>query len=208
MAYFFNSASSQYFSYINPVDVGTPLSFSAWVNIAASPSAVGTVIGRARRTQNVGRCVIQINTTRTIILVIGSTSLTTAATSAAIATNTWTHIGATVTPTTSALFVDGVKTTGSVGLSGGQDAFGIGAVLRTSVVNFFNGTIAEGAVWTTELSDDEMHSLYKGFKAHRISPTSLFSYVPIIRSSQEVTQGQDYVETNGPFTVETHSRVY
>jgi hypothetical protein len=208
MAYFFDRSLSQFFSYISPTNLATPLSLSAWINIAAAPDVVGTPIGRANRSQNIGRCVLQINTNRTIRLVYGNTTLTTVTSSTAIATNTWTHIGATVTTTASALFVNGVKTSGAVGLNTAQNALGIGAVLRSSTADFFNGTIAEGAIWSTELSDDEMTSLYKGFKAYRICPNSLFSYVPIIRSNQEITSNQDYAENNGPFTVETHSRVY
>jgi hypothetical protein len=66
---------------------------------------------------------------------------------------------------------------------------------------------AEAAIWDTHLNDDEVASLGKGFKPHRIRPQSLVFYAPLIRELQDVARGRA-IANNGGLTVLEHPRVY
>lgn len=67
--------------------------------------------------------------------------------------------------------------------------------------------IAECAIWSAALTDDEIDSLSKGFKPPRIRPQSLVFYAPLVRAAIDVRRGLALTPVNSP-TVAAHPRVY
>jgi hypothetical protein len=84
---------------------------------------------------------------------------------------------------------------------------GIGARFNSSFGVFFQGDIAEAAIWNVDLTDAEIASLGKGFKPLRIRPQSLRFYAPIVRNIQDL-RGAITLTNNGSATVANHPRVY
>jgi hypothetical protein len=84
---------------------------------------------------------------------------------------------------------------------------GIGAWVQSTVQRHMNGQIAEVAVWAAALSDDEVTSLAKGFKASRVRPQSLVFYAPLIRGAIDLRSNLAISNINTA-TVANHPRVY
>lgn len=87
------------------------------------------------------------------------------------------------------------------------DRVSIAALLRATAALYFDGRVAETAFWSVALNTDEMASLAKGFKPHRIRPQSLVFYAPLIRNLQDVKAGRT-ITNNNTATVGNHPRVY
>jgi hypothetical protein len=87
------------------------------------------------------------------------------------------------------------------------DLVSIGGLLRDTAANFFSGQIAETAIWSAALTEDEIDSLAKGFKPTRIRPQSLVFYAPLVRDLQDL-KGALTITNNNSATVADHPRVY
>ena len=68
------------------------------------------------------------------------------------------------------------------------------------------GSIAEAAIWSAALTDDEILSLAKGFTPDQIRPQSLVFYAPLIRELQDLRGGLTITNNNGA-NVSNHPRV-
>lgn len=88
----------------------------------------------------------------------------------------------------------------------GVDCLGIGASRRSITDNFFNGRIAEAAIWAAALDDSEVLSLGRGVSPLKVRPQSLVLYCPLIRGPQDL-KGRS-ISTNGSPTVAAHPRIY
>lgn len=75
-----------------------------------------------------------------------------------------------------------------------------------SVAQYLNGRVCEVAIWSVDLTTDEVISLSKGFKAYRIRPQSLLYYVPLVRNVQELCSAIPLDARSS--TVQNHPRVY
>lgn len=74
---------------------------------------------------------------------------------------------------------------------------------------FFDGCIAEPAIWDVALTDDEVASLARGFSPDQIRPQSLVSYWPIIgRHSPEIDVFGGFNLTVSGATQAEHPRVF
>jgi hypothetical protein len=71
---------------------------------------------------------------------------------------------------------------------------------------FFDGNLADIALWNVALTAAEVASLAKGFKPTRIRPQSLVFYAPLIRNLQD-TRGGLALTNNNAATVADHPRV-
>ena len=71
---------------------------------------------------------------------------------------------------------------------------------------YFDGSIAEAAIWNAALTDDEILSLAKGFTPDQIRPQNLVFYAPLIRELQDLRGGLTITNNNGA-TVSNHPRV-
>lgn len=89
----------------------------------------------------------------------------------------------------------------------GIDRFHIGAYNGTSGSQLFNGSIADVALWSADLTAAEVASYSKGFKPSRIRPQSLVFYAPLIREIRDWRAGRA-VTNNNSATVANHPRVY
>jgi hypothetical protein len=79
--------------------------------------------------------------------------------------------------------------------------------LGNQAANFFNGLLAEAAIWDVVLTDDEVASLAQGFKPSRVRPQSLQFYAPIVRELRDLRGGLT-LTNNNTATVANHPRVY
>jgi hypothetical protein len=62
------------------------------------------------------------------------------------------------------------------------------------------------AIWSTNLNQNEITSLAKGFSARRIRPQFLEFYAPLIRNVYDY--GSNSAVTSNTATVSTHNRIY
>jgi hypothetical protein len=67
--------------------------------------------------------------------------------------------------------------------------------------------LAEFAMWTAELTADEIASLEQGFKPFRVRPQNLLYYIPLVRDVADFRSGIALTPTDTP-TVADHPRVY
>lgn len=87
------------------------------------------------------------------------------------------------------------------------DRVSIAALLRATAALYFDGRVAETAIWSVALNTSEMASLAKGFKPSRIRPQSLVFYAPLVRNLQDIKAGRA-ITNNNTATVGNHPRVY
>jgi len=123
--------------------------------------------------------------------------------------NTWHHAAAVCTSITSrSIFLNGAgKATNTTSSNpAGINNILLGSRWSTSRGFFFNGRIAEAAIWNAALTDDEVLSLSKGFAPYLIRPSNLKFYNRCIRTSQDLSQGRPLVGVN--ITNFDHPRIY
>ena len=140
------------------------------------------------------------------------------ANSVPIASTTWVHLAVTwdgtLTTAGSLLYRNGtVESTYVVNAAGSgsitSDAAGDFAVGNRSSGTFdrgLDGRLAELAVWNVALTADEIASLAKGFRPHRIRPQSLVFCIPLVRTNQEIRNATSGTTTGT--AVADHPRVY
>ena len=140
------------------------------------------------------------------------TGIGVASTSSAYSTNTWQAlVGRFISDTSRNVTLDaftGTNATSAPVTEASIDRLQIACVtLSGAVQNAFDGRLAETAIWTENLNDDEVASLTKGFKPTRIRPQSLVFYAPLVRNLQD-TRGGLALTNNNSATVADHPRVY
>jgi hypothetical protein len=100
--------------------------------------------------------------------------------------NTWNHCAATFSSdTVRAVFLNGTKTNGAgtnVPDPGLTSTTSIGVRYNNAVPRHFSGRLAECAIWTVALSDDEVAALAKGLAPTCIRRQSLVFYAPLVRN--------------------------
>lgn len=161
-------------------------SVSAPCTIAALFNTADTSANKALVSLNTGggnRRVLYLDTTTVVAgaSAAGAIASATAGYSASVANSA----AGVFTSTTSraAYIAGGNKGTNSTSSSeGALSILAIGATYIASWGTYLQGEIAEAAVWSVELTDDEIVSLARGFKPSRIRPQSLVFYAPMIRS--------------------------
>jgi hypothetical protein len=87
------------------------------------------------------------------------------------------------------------------------DRISMGARVRSSVSNYFDGLIAEVGIWNVALTPAEIASLADGVTCDKVRPQSLQFYAPLIRDLQDLRDGLTITNTNSA-TVADHPRVY
>jgi len=90
----------------------------------------------------------------------------------------------------------------------GVDTIAIGAHVDKDVAWHFSGSIAEVAVWNTNLTLLEVHSLAHGFSPLLIRPSALVFYAPLIRDEDvDYISGTSLSATGSP-GITAHPRVF
>lgn len=209
MAFSFNGTS--YIEATSTPVTAEPFTISCWFrapNVTADGALIS--IGNSSTTNR-----FQINVNGTVagdpisISSVGAVTATANSTTAFIA-NTWQHAAAVCASTTSR----------SIYLNGGGKATNTTSVTPAGINNimiggrwsggargfFFNGQIAEVAIWNIALNDDEILSLSKSFTASLIRPNNLRFYNRCLRISQDISQGITLAQTN--ITNFDHPRIY
>ena len=123
--------------------------------------------------------------------------------------NTWHHAAAVCTSITGrSIFLNGG---GKATNTTSSNPAGINNILQgarwsTSRGFFFNGRIAEAAIWNAALTDDEVISLSKGFAPSLIRPSNLRFYNRCLQRSQDLSGGRTLTQVN--ITNFDHPRIY
>jgi hypothetical protein len=120
-----------------------------------------------------------------------------AVTSTGFTSGVWHHAaGVSRPPSDRAAFIDGgSKGTETTSITAGADRTLIGARISTTVGAFFTGRIAEAAIWNTNLSDDEVAILAKGFSPQQVRPSALVFYAPLLPTANDLSRGLSLTNT-------------
>ncbi|NIP55018.1 MAG: hypothetical protein GWN00_14850, partial [Aliifodinibius sp.] len=89
----------------------------------------------------------------------------------------------------------------------GADRISIGREGDSTPGDSWSGNIAHAAVWSTDLSDDEIRSLAQGFSPLFVDPVNLVAYYPLLRTDKDWVGGYDLTAYNTPSWGTTHPPV-
>lgn len=70
-----------------------------------------------------------------------------------------------------------------------------------------DGRIAEAAIWNTELSDDDVYSLSRGYRPSLIKPQNLVFYAPMIREVIDISRSRTLTASGSPAVIEHYRRI-
>lgn len=216
MAYSFQNSLTQYISGSSSITL-YPSTFSGWIYLQDRTITTATSILTLGNSSNgnAGR-----------ILVGGSANTYAAGNNAnnpgvsnqfaytTISTSTgiWQHVCSVFSSSTSrTIYLDAgsssINTTSSV--PSGLDSVRIGANFGPSggPSAVFNGIISDAAIWSVELTIDEIKSLSKGFSPKKIRPQSIEFYCSLIRDIKDEILNTTLTNNNSATTV-AHQRIY
>lgn len=221
MAHSFTAASQQYLSAPDNavLDITGALTMSVWIKHTGNyPStAVQGVFAKFLSGSNQRSYAITITTAGFVQVPISADGSFNYITTGSTAVGTgWRHIGFTYNPSTrTEIFLDGAahasrtdSVISSIFSGSAQLWIGVTASASTSPTNFyFDGLIAEAAVYNAALTAAEVASLAKGMTCDKVRPQSLVFYAPLVRNLQDVKGGLT-ITNNNTATVANHPRVY
>jgi hypothetical protein len=187
-----------------------PFTMACWFYVS-STTANRTLMDLGSTTADSGQLLIANNAAAVGITSRIAGAQSSAVTSTTYSANTWHHAAAVVNSATDRrAFLDG----GSKGTNATSRAFAgtidrteIGRSLRTNVyATSLNGRIAECAIWSATLNDDEVYALGRGYRASLLRPDALVFYAPFIRPVLDLAGGQTLTVVGGTPTVIEHPR--
>jgi hypothetical protein len=216
MARGFTAASNQYLSCSGAPATTFPITLSAWVKPTALSGAMAIlgvgVIGGTHR------IAIQHNFgggAHLQIIAADANSSQGATLSSGLIAGTWAHVSG-VFNNNNALnwspyingSSDGAVTLNETRNPTGLNFVGIGSRFNAGTLGiYYNGEIAECAVYNAALTTAEIASLAKGMTCDKIRPQSLVFYAPLVRDLVDQKGGLAITNNNGA-TVANHPRVY
>lgn len=131
----------------------------------------------------------------------------------AVSTGVWNHAVAVFTSSTDIQIylnnVAGTNVQAGNGTPSSIDTESIGALVRSSLVAFFDGKAAEVGVWNQSLSLGDIAQLYAGARPDMVQANALVAYQPLLgRASPEpdLVGGFNLTVTNAP-TQSDHPRI-
>jgi hypothetical protein len=178
----FERSSSQYLSNASAVISGYPYTIALWAKTEDLTVNQGLFTIGTAGANNHRITILQNITTGTISLISRTTGSAIATTSTSVSAGTWAHvcaIGASATDRKIYLNGGGEGTNATSNTPSGMDTTYIGAVPGAAVVSFFDGLLAEVAVWNVALSSSEKDALAARVSPLRIRPASIAAYWPI-----------------------------
>jgi hypothetical protein len=107
------------------------------------------------------------------------------------------------------IFRDGAgKVTSATSVGGGnKNRIALGAYWASSATsNLLTGNVAMAGFWSTNLTDDEVASLAKGFPPRRVRPQALVFYAPLVRDVFDWRKANGFTDSGS--TVSAHPRSY
>lgn len=190
-----------------------PFTMACWfrpVNVTAN----GTLMSLSVDTGATDRFVLQaagaiVGDPVRLQIVQGGTSSNASVTGAYTA-NTWQHAAGVFTSSTSRrAYLDGVAgTLDTTNLTpAGVNRTGLGYHITSGTRSvFFNGRIAEAAIWNEALSAADIAALANGFRPSLIRPSALVFYAPLIREVVDVRANMS-LTTSGALVAEHTRRI-
>lgn len=141
---------------------------------------------------------------------LGNSGSATARSTTGVTSGAWHHVGAVFGGEASrAVFLDGAKTSNTTN-AGSMPALtqtNLGRI-STAATGTLTGALAEVAVWSAALSDEEMISLARAWAPRRVRPQSLLEYWPLVgRESPEPGIKGLSLTVSGAAAAE-HPRIY
>lgn len=210
----FASASSEYGSIAAAAVTAYPATLSCWVR--PTTTGAGQIFMAVGGAANASRVQLAIAPGAQAVAGAADTTGATvgsAISTATLSTGTWYHIlGTFASSTARALFIngsaDGTNTT-AVTLGTLDTTYAAARNNSGTIVGYFNGSLAEGAVWDVELTAAEIASLAAGATPRLIRPASLRAYVPLFGqlSPEPNPIGLSMTLFNTPSTID-HPRIF
>ena len=211
MAYLFATASSQWLSNTSPVLTAVPITMACWFQRVSTGAAHGLMSLQSGVGVGDNRFTLAVLATDKLNAVARSTSSGAAAGATTITSNVWHHGAGTFTSATArAVFLNGV--------SDGTNTTSITPAAPTNTEigrfgsggNFWDGHIAEAAMWSAILDAGEIAALAKGFSPLLIRPQSLEAYWPLIgrNSPAHDSLGGFPLTLNAAPVASAHPRVF
>ena len=215
MARKFTEVSSNSGKYSGALVTGTPLSMVAWVRLAAVGSVIRTILSIRNSASGVeNNCwTLGMGVGEQIEAKTGTSTTQGSTTAGALTPGTWAHAGAVFsTYENRVAYLDGVAATANLSIRSpssvnvtniGYEETSAGGAL------FWDGDLAELAVYDAALTTAEMLILSKGISPLFVRPSNLVGYWPFIgNTSPEIELINRYALTlTGPPTKSAHPRV-
>ena len=210
MAYNFASASTQALSTASTPVTAAPLTLACWLR-RSTFSGASSVVGLFQNAANGDGQLLTLRADTQL----GAGSYDApfynqSLSGTTVSQDVWTHgAGVWASTTSRTVYLNGsAGTTNTDSLTPTSlNAIGVGATIRPTLIEFFNGQIAEVGIWNVALTQPEIASLAKGMTCDKVRPQSLVFYAPLIRNLQDVRGGLTITNNNGA-TVANHPRVY
>lgn len=210
MAYDFNG-TTQHLEIATAIVTAAPLTISAWVFPRATASEAIVSIGGGDAGSLVNEFTLMIVSTKAWAVTQNSAS-NQAVSTTTITTNTWWHLAAVFTSSTSrTIYVNGVaENTNTV-----SRVPNTAQMVRTRIAQRANnvndhdlqGNIADVGTWNDTLSASEIESLAKGMTCDKVRPQSLVFYAPLVRNLIDC-KGALTINNINSATVAAHPRIY
>jgi hypothetical protein len=219
VAYNFTASSIQHLEVADTasLDITGALTLVAWIkstgNYSINNRGIVTKFVTATNNRSYGLYITSAGLPAFIISNNGLSAGGQFATGATVVGTDWRHTAGVFTPSTKLeTFLDGasdgVNTTSiHSSIYSGSAPLWIGLITNLSDIFSFDGLIAEAAVYSTNLTADEIKSLAAGVTCDKVRPQSLVFYAPLIRDLQDVRGGLA-ITNNNSATVADHPRVY
>jgi len=213
VSYDFDGTSAAY-RCASAVVTTTPLTFACWFNsdsfaaqkylMSAMDESSGTLNGFVLAVSTLGRAVA---------FTFGSGTQNSANSTAGGSTGVWGHAAAVYTSSTSrrAYYNGGSEGTNSTARAPANAPDNVVlANYRTNAYSstWFDGRIADAAVWNTDLTAAEVAELGKGVSPLKVRPQSLVWYAPLIRDLVEIRQGLTLTANGSPSAYTDHPRTF
>lgn len=206
--------SSSYFKVGSAVVSGYPFTMAAWVR-SNSITVNQTVISISDDTVGTQQHGLELAGTVAgdpvrAFSVAGTAQRAT--TTTGFSASTWHHAAGVFTSATDrAAFIDGGSkgTNATSRAPSGLNATDLGRNGDSTPDGFFDGSIAEAAVWNVALTDAEIAILALGYSALLVRPGALVAYWPLLgRHTNEIdVRGGNTVTPTGSPTTQDHCRV-
>lgn len=198
MARSFIKASSEYAEVASAAVTAVPLTFSAWIKIntlgaglAHTAIAISRASGAVRDSFVLDAIANAGGTTATVRALCGAAGSSAASTTTAtFVAGVWVHVVAVYASNIlRTSFLNGVaavaNTTSLTPSSLTRTAVGRLPNFNSAAINHMDGSIAEPAIWNTDLTADEIMGLYLGVPVLRVRRDSLKCYPPLLGASPE-----------------------
>lgn len=211
MARHFVAASQQHL-YRNGVPVGgVPLTLSVWAK-ATSPTTLSSFGGTLCKNITNGWFVVAVAAGKPWVYEYDGTTAGQIIGPTAMAANVWVHLcGVFHSDASRACFLNGGEKTleGTAVAPPGLDFTTVGMLIYNGALhpNFWDGDLAEFAIYNAALSDAEVAQLAAGNPASAVRPGSLAAYYPLLGTASpepDVKGGAGLILVNGPTQAADH----